>query len=231
MEYIEKYRQVQSIAKQVHLELANTISDLDSEETISEKAINFLATHGVTETWYHNCPAFVLLGSRSCLSISGRNYIPSNEQVGMYNLITVDLSPSIGGLWGDCARTFFVEDGHCVKKPKSLEFIKGLELQKYLHNSLFEFVKPDTTFEDLYYYGNSLIENEGFKNLDFLGNLGHSIEKKSKDRRYIEKYNSCRLSDSKLFTFEPHVCAINSNWGFKHENIYYFNKDGMLEEL
>jgi hypothetical protein len=112
MEYIEKYRQVQSIAKQVHLELANTISELDSEET-----------------------------------------------------------------------------------------------------------------------GNSLIENAGFQNLDFLGNLGHSIEKKSEDRRYIEKGNSSRLSDASFFTFEPHICATNSVWGFKHENIYYFNKDGILEEL
>jgi Xaa-Pro aminopeptidase len=231
MEYIEKYRQVQSIAKQVHIELANTISELDSEKTIAEKATNFLAIHKVTETWYHDCPAFVLLGSRSRLSISGRNYIPSNEQVGIYNLITVDLSPSIGGLWGDCARSFFVEEGHCVQQPKSLEFIKGAEFQKYLHSSLFKFATPDTTFENLYYYGNSLIENAGFQNLDFLGNLGHSIEKKSEDRRYIEKGNSSRLSDASFFTFEPHICATNSVWGFKHENIYYFNKDGILEEL
>ena len=53
MEYIEKYRQVQSIAKQVHLELANAISEVDSEATISEKAMNFLATHEITETLYH----------------------------------------------------------------------------------------------------------------------------------------------------------------------------------
>lgn len=231
MEHIEKYRQVQSIAKQVHLELANTISELDSEQTIAEKAINLLASHEVTETWYHNCPAFVLLGSRSCLSISGRNYFPSNEQIGMYNLITVDLSPSIGGFWGDCARSFFVEDGQCVRKPKSLEFIEGLKFQKYLHSSLLKFATPETTFEQLYYYGNSLIEHIGCQNLDFLGNLGHSIEKRSEDRCYIERGNLSRLGDASLFTFEPHIRAINSAWGFKHENIYYFDEDGMLKEL
>ena len=39
-----------------------------------------------------------------------------------------------------------------------------------------------TTFEELYYHINELILKEGFINLDFMGNLGHSIVKNKNDR-------------------------------------------------
>ena len=96
---------------------------------------------------------------------------------------------------------------------------------------LLDFAHPDVTFEELYRFGNEQIRASGFQNLDFLGNLGHSIEKQREDRCYIEEGNSCRLGDVSLFTFEPHIREKNGKWGFKHENIYYFNRAGQLEEL
>lgn len=32
-------------------------------------------------------------------------------------------------------------------------------------------------------------------------------------------------------TFEPHVRELDGSWGFKHENIFFFNKELLLEEL
>ena len=58
-----------------------------------------LGNKGVKETWYYNCLAFVLLGSRSKRSESGRIYQSDFELVGSNNLVTVDLSPLMGGLW------------------------------------------------------------------------------------------------------------------------------------
>jgi hypothetical protein len=65
--------------------------------------------------------------------------------------------------------------------------------------------------------------------LDFLGNIGHSIELTPADRRYIETGNEQRLGNVRLFTFEPHIRTVGGAWGFKHENIYYFSGNELQE--
>lgn len=86
------------------------------------------------------------------------------------------------------------------------------------------------TIEELYYYMNKFIEANGYINLDFMGNLGHSIVKQKSDRIYIEKGNTSKLRDVALFTFEPHISISGSKYGYKRENIYYF-EDGKIKEL
>ena len=229
---IERHRQVQHIAKNVLYELFKRISQEDTENSIAHKATSLLAANGIRETWYYDCPALVLLGSRSCLSISGREYVADRrEQVGKHNLVTVDLSPSIGNIWGDCARTFYIEGGHCQNTPRTHAFAIGAATQARLHKSLYDFATPDMTFEDLYRFGNTQIEAAGFQNLDFRKNLGHSIASRTEDRCFIEDGNSCMLGETTLFTFEPHIRSRQGRWGFKHENIYFFDQNGQLEEL
>ena len=227
----EYNRQVQAVAKDVLRVLRQSISPVDTEASIAQRAVELLADRGVHETWYYDCPAFVLLGSRSCASLSGRDYQPANEPVGESNMITVDLSPSLGGAWGDCARSFFVESGSPVSEPSRSEFQAGLKLQFELHSAMQEFVSLETTFEELHRFSNEHITATGFETLDFMGNLGHSIGTKLGDRIYIEKGNLARLSDAGLFTFEPHIRKIDGRWGFKHENIYYFNENGNARDL
>ena len=48
-------------------------------------------------------------------------------------------------------------------------------MEDRLHQELLKYVTVETTFEDLYFHMNHLIKEYGFINLDFLGNLGHSI--------------------------------------------------------
>ena len=50
-----------------------------------------------------------------------------------------------------------------------------------------------------------------------------------KDRVYIEKGNMTKLSDVKYFTFEPHIAFPDSKYGYKKENIYYFDENGLME--
>lgn len=50
------------------------------------------------------------------------------------------------------------------------------------------------------------------------------------DRVYIEKGNKQKLSDVDYFTFEPHISIPRSKYGYKKENIYYF-EDSKLVEL
>ena len=71
----------------------------------------------------------------------------------------------------------------------------------------------------------------GFENLDFLGNLGHSIEAKTQERRFIDKNCNEKLGNVQLFTFEPHIRKSGGSWGYKHENVYYFDQSGQVQEL
>ena len=110
------------------------------------------------------------------------------------------------------------------------EWKKGLLMEKFLHEEMCKFVTPKTTFEELYYYINSIIEEKGYINLDFMGNLGHSIVRQKNDRVYIEKGNQISLGNISYFTFEPHISVQGSKYGYKRENIYYFDK-GVIKEL
>lgn len=227
---IEQYILVQAAAKRVHKKLVNLIGPDSTEASIVETAVKFMSEEGITETWYHNVPAFVLLGSRSCLSVSGRDYKPSEEKVGTKNLVTIDLSPSLKGIWGDCARSYFVEGGICSFRPTELDFVEGLNTELRLHDEMIAYVQPETRFCDLFAFGNQKIKEYGFENLDFLGNLGHSIETETSLRRYIDQDCKEKLGDVSMFTFEPHIRKKGCDWGYKHENIYYF-RNGLLKAL
>jgi Xaa-Pro aminopeptidase len=227
----EAYKNVQNIAKEVHGILGEYIDSRSTEYSIAEKTIELLVERGITDTWYHGVPAFVLLGSRSCESISGRDYNASNERVKEKNLITVDLSPMLGDVWGDCARSSFVENGKYTNDPECTSFQEGASIELELHRKVADFVTPNTMFSELYEFGNKEIKNSGFENLDFLGNLGHSIETDPSKRRFIDKNCSEVLGEAKFFTFEPHIRKKGGKWGYKHENIYYFNDEGRAVEL
>ena len=38
-----------------------------------------------------------------------------------------------------------------------------------------------------------------------------------------------KLADVKYFTFEPHIAFPDSKYGYKKENIYYFDEAGLIE--
>jgi len=228
---IAEHREVQNAAKTVLASLASRISATDTEESIAESTYLELCDLGFSDTWYYNCPAFVLSGSRSCLSISGREYVPSRDPIGQFNLVTVDLSPMRNSRWGDCARSFCIESGKATSAPVALELASGMQFLESLHAEMRQTVRPEMEFHELFDWTNNRIKVGGFENLDFLGNVGHSIATRREDRQYIEVRNSRRLHEVPFFTFEPHVREIGGRWGFKHENIFFFNHDGRLEEL
>ena len=72
----------------------------------------------------------MLLGSRSRSSVSGSSYTPAQEFVGLNNLVTIDLSPKCGTYWGDCARSFVVENGRVVESSSALEMVEGINVVK-----------------------------------------------------------------------------------------------------
>lgn len=188
---------------------------------------------GADSFWYWDVGAFIFSGDETTISISGSAYSTSDKIIAKNDIITIDLSPQKANIWGDYARTIIIEDGSVISDIsaiKNAQWRNGLQMEEALHNELQSFVTTDTTFEELYYYMNQYISDHGYVNLDFLGNLGHSIVKKKEDRIYIEKANTQKLSEVDFFTFEPHIGLPGSKYGYKMENIYFF-KDSQLMEM
>lgn len=227
-----KYKEVQEIAKKTIDYIKSEIKVGMSLIEVREKCEKMMLDLGADSFWYWDVGAFVFANDETTLSISGKSYNTADKEINSNDIITIDLSPQNLNIWGDYARTIIIEDGIVVNNIKDIkndEWRKGLTMEEMLHQELFDYVTPNTSFEQLYFHMNDFIVSHGFINLDFLGNLGHSIVQNKADRIYIEKGNQCKLKEVNFFTFEPHISIKNSVYGYKKENIYYFENDKLLE--
>lgn len=227
-----EYSQVQKIAKQTILYIKEVIKPgmrlTDIRKICEDKMLEL----GADSFWYWDVGAFCFAGDETTISVSGTKYKTSERVISENDIITIDLSPQNADIWGDYARTIIVENGYVVQNIDDIsnkEWKSGLQMEEKLHREMKSFITRDTTFEDLYFHMNDYIVKNGYINLDFLGNLGHSIVKDKADRVYIEKGNKTKLSEVKLFTFEPHISIEGSVYGYKKENIYFFQGDKLLE--
>ena len=225
-----EYSEVQDIARQT-IEYIKTViypgmNLLDIRRLCEEK----MKSLGADSFWYYDIGALCFSGNETTLSVSGRQYKTSDRIIEDNDIITIDLSPQVNHIWGDYARTIIIQDGEVIDLIEDInqkEWKKGLLMEEELHHEMMSFVDEETTFEELYFYINDYMNKKGFINLDFAGNLGHSIVKEKTERVYIEKGNVMKLSDVDLFTFEPHISILNSQYGYKKENIYFFNNHAL----
>ena len=228
---IDLYSSMQNLNRAAVKYVADTMKTGMSLPYIKKLCEDYLLENGADSFWYWDVGAFIFAGDETALSVSGKDYQAADRIIQKNDIITIDLSPQRNNIWGDYARTLVFEDGVLcdeIEKIKKDEWRNGLQMEEYLHQALIDAGTPDMTFEELYYYMNELIVKEGFINLDFLGNLGHSIVKDKKDRIYTEKGNRKRLSDVRMFTFEPHISIPNSQYGYKKEDIYYFENGRLI---
>jgi Xaa-Pro aminopeptidase len=231
---MKKNKIAQDIARETMSELHEFVKVGMSEKEIQQKALDLMVAKGSNSWWYHGIGAVVLLGKRSIASMAGRDYFASQEnRVSENDVVTVDLAPTVDGFWGDYARTLFVEDGSVAPEdyPRTPLFRQGLEAELHVHKKLMEYATPETTFEGLFLTLNAEISKLGFENLDFKGNLGHTIEMDQADRIYIERGSKTSIGVGKAFTLEPHIRQTGGSLGFKRENIYYFDENGILQLL
>lgn len=228
----QSYSRIQLAAKQT-IEYIKKIMKpgmnlIDIRKACEEKLLEF----GADSFWYWDVGAFVFAGDETTVSVSGKQYVTADRAIDNNDIITIDLSPQAEDIWGDYARTVIVENGKVVDDVNMIEnteWRSGLQMEEKLHKELMHFATKKTMFEELYYHMNEFIVANGFVNLDFMGNLGHSIVKIKEDRVYIEKGNTKKLGDVNYFTFEPHIALPNSKYGYKKENIYYFDGDRLAE--
>ena len=228
----QSYSRIQLAAKQTIEYIKKIIKPgmnlLEIRKLCEEKLLEL----GADSFWYWDVGAFIFAGDETTVSVSGKQYVTSDRVIGNNDIITIDLSPQAGNIWGDYARTIIVENGKVVEDIgliENPEWKSGLQMEEKLHIELLRFATKETTCEELYYHMNKYIVENGFLNLDFMGNLGHSIVKTKGDRVYIEKGNVTKLGDVKYFTFEPHISFPDSKYGYKKENIYYFDENGLME--
>lgn len=226
------YKKVQQMAKDTITYIKSQIKPGMELFAVRNLCEDKLLELGADSFWYYDVGAFVFAGDETTVSVSGTHYRTTERMIGENDIITIDLSPQKKDIWGDYARTIIVEGGKVIddiSDIKNVEWKNGLLMEEMLHRELIKFAAPEKTFEHLYLYMNDFIKKAGFVNLDFLGNLGHSIVKNKSDRIYIEKGNMCRLGDVKYFTFEPHISVEGSKYGYKKENIYYFEAGKLVE--
>ncbi len=216
------HQRVQRLARYVLGEIAASITPGSTERQLAEHCERMLRDGGADSFWYHGVGALVLVGERTLLSVSGLQYQPTDTVVRENDLVTIDLSPEIDGCWGDCARSFVVRAEGSHESAANVELDEGLAAEHHLHSMLIDIASRDMSFEQLWQAMNDEIQAMGYENLDFLGNLGHTIEKRPDQRRYIERGCDVLIGDAGLLTFEPHIRAKTGWWGFKHEEIYHF---------
>ena len=227
------HQAAQQIAKDTMAYIADVIRPGMTLSALRRLAEDKMISLGADSFWYWDIGALVFAGEESGLSVSGREYRTSDRIISENDIVTVDLSPQKAGVWGDYARTLILENNRVTEDAagiKNEEWRNGLLTERKLHEKLLETAVPDMTFGDLYEIMNRYISECGFVNLDLHGNLGHSLASDRNSRIYTEKGNTEKLSSVAYFTFEPHIGLPGSPYGYKHENVYYF-EDGRLREL
>ena len=170
------YSQVQQIAKDTMDYAREMIKPGMNLLELRELLDNKMLELGADSFWYWDVGTFIFAGDETTVSVSGTEYQTSDRIIAENDIVTIDLSPQIGDIWGDYARTIIVENGIVVNKDNisNKEWKNGLLMEDILHLELMDYATPNTTFEELYYHINGIIQEKGFINLDFLGNLGHS---------------------------------------------------------
>ena len=204
-----------------------------TEAQIRKHVEEYLYAQGSEPFWYHGVGCLVHVGhTRSLTSQSGRQYGAEENVVGQNDIITLDLSPTVKGDWGDFARTLFVVEGNVTEEePENEKYLFALKCEEILHGFVMDVARPDMSFVRLHTLVNEQMEELGAQNLDYSGNFGHSINVDQADRTYILPDNEELLGSCRAFTFEPHLKCLECDFGIKRENIYYFGDDGRLKEL
>ncbi|MBC3516763.1 M24 family metallopeptidase [Neobittarella massiliensis] len=221
-------KQAQAIARRAFARVRAEIVPGMTEREIKKRVEMYLIDEGAHSFWRYGIGATVHVGPRTLQSASTRQYAVTDTPVGADDCVVMDLAPAVHWQWGDFARTVFLQGGQVVTDYSRLrgELAAGIAEELHLHQVLLHTARPQMTFSQLFSVLSRQIKDDGFQNLDFAGNLGHSVERDEKKRRFLLPDCHQRLCDCAAFTFEPHIARANApTRGFKRENIYYFTDD------
>ena len=117
-ELILDYKEVQQIARET-IEYAKTfikpgMNLLEVRKLCEQKMLEL----GADSFWYWDIGAFVFAGDETTVSVSGKQYVTTDRTINGNDIVTIDLSPQNGNIWGDFARTIILENGVVTDKDK-----------------------------------------------------------------------------------------------------------------
>lgn len=100
-ELILDYKEVQQIARET-IEYAKTfikpgMNLLEMRKLCEQKMLEL----GADSFWYWDIGAFVFAGDETTVSVSGKQYVTSDRTINGNDIVTIDLSPQNGNIWGD----------------------------------------------------------------------------------------------------------------------------------
>ena len=230
---IENILKAQDIARSCLKHMNTFLKPGLDRETIHEECARYMSDLGSQGWWIHNDPALILFGDLTAYSAhEDPSPLFAGKTIKEDDLITIDVAPMIKSGWGDLARSFVMEDGKIVdwKSCHNEEIVRGMETEMKLHRLFIDTVNENTTFEELHAVIDDFVKQEGYRNCDYHGNYGHTIENDQKDRVTIDKgVNVNIVSHHKPITFEPHICKNDGSLGIKHEIMYVFYEGKMRE--
>jgi len=228
---IENILKAQDIARACLEHMKTFLRPGLDREDIHEECARYMTALGSQRWWIHDDPALILFGDMT--AYSGRED-PSprfkGKTVQNNDLITIDVAPTVGSGWGDLARSFVMEDGKIVdwEASRNDEIREGMTLEMRLHRLFVDSVNEHMSFEMLHDLVESVVAKAGYRNLDYHGNYGHTIENDQKDRVTIDKGVDVNIASyNKPITFEPHICKKDGSLGIKHEIMYVFYEGKM----
>ncbi|GAB0116865.1 M24 family metallopeptidase [Acidisoma sp. 7E03] len=228
---LARYEAAQALARASLEDLAGHIRPGETEASLTEIARRIMDGRGATGYWWYDIPCVVLAGPRLRVSEEGDVFKPAEIPIGTDDMVTVDVAPEIDGIWGDCARSFFLKDGRLVSAEEAgPEQAEGMAAEAALHAHLLAVARPEMRFQELHALMAAKLTELGFENLDFLGNFGHNIGDDLHGRAYMDAQCTVRLDSVPMFTFEPHIAKPGRPLAFKYEEVYRF-EDGRLRLL
>lgn len=118
-------KEVQQIAKQTMEFIKSNIKVGMSLVELRKMAENKMLSLGASSFWYWNIGAFIFSGKETKLSISGKKYKTSQKRIESNDILTVDLSPQVGNVWGDYAETIIIENDLYCKIYIALKILSG----------------------------------------------------------------------------------------------------------
>jgi Xaa-Pro aminopeptidase len=234
IENIDKHEEAQKIAKNTITYIKTFLRKGVTEKEIANAANQFMLEQGADESFpYYGVGTLVLVGKRTPVSVSGKVYQPTGQAIEEEDLVTIDVTPSVKGYWGDFARSIVIAHGNPQYLPQQGDsdnvtaMFSGIDFERKLHYKLLQTATPDMTFHELHSVMNKMVQEGGYENIDLHGNYGHSIVDELDKRVFMEPGNETPLGEVGIFTFEPHIRQKDGGsykHGFKKEDIYFFSE-------
>ena len=95
------YCEVQNIARDTVEYIKTRIKPGISLKAVRQLCEEKMIALGADSFWYWGVGAFVFAGDDTTVSVSGREYVTSDRLIEETDIITIDLSPQVGDVWGD----------------------------------------------------------------------------------------------------------------------------------